>query len=68
MVFFGKNEAVIKIKGMCCFFVVLNVAIIVVGVTLIFFQFGQYNGEGRSKGVYNILHLVVVGGVLVVCV
>ena len=37
MVFFGKNEAVIKIKGMCCFFVVLNVAIVVVGVTLIFF-------------------------------
>ena len=32
MVFFGKNDAVIKIKGMCCFFVVLNVAIVVVGV------------------------------------
>ena len=39
MVFVGKNEAVIKIKGMCCFFVVLNVAIVVVGVTLIVFFF-----------------------------
>ena len=37
MVFFGKNEAVVKIKGMCCFVEVLNVAVLVVGGTLIIF-------------------------------
>ena len=37
MVFFGKKEAVVKIKSMCCFFEVLNVAVVVVVVTLILF-------------------------------
>ena len=37
MVFFGKNEAVVKIKGVGSFFEVLNVSIVVVSVAFIIF-------------------------------
>ena len=89
MVFFGKNEAVIKIKGMCCFFGELNVAIVVVVVTLIFFVWvfcnciyvclfffvsdfcsssSLANIMERAGARGNILHQVVVEGVLAVYV
>ena len=37
MVFFGKNKAVVKIKGMGSFFEVLNVSVVIVSVAFILF-------------------------------
>ena len=37
MVFFFKNEAVVKIKGMGCFVEVLNLSVVVVSVAFIIF-------------------------------